>query len=453
MFEKFMAFYYAFDQINQRSPVPMNVLILDTCVLNEEKLTNLLSDFNLTPKIVSLLNLDDTNNYNSNSARFKNQFVNLIGDYNPFVYNFQQTKNDKQNFFFNENADLDKKNHQMLTLARSIIDFCVRLKWTTINLVYSNEFNKNYFIFEANRNNICVDKTANVNLKDIANLQNDWNTFTQSLDSNIIILLSSTDVNEYLIKYSNKNLLEKFIWIGDKNLKSASINVHKNFRKTIEHEIILKRYSKESSMDQDMTNALDNLSKYFNINNQRMNHKLLNAWLHEYWQRKFHCSVYTQKHDPKCFDSKYARKALLNIKEIKRIIDFIKTMSGTISKFITNRCNNGTLEQFDEQCLYNYHQRSELKNNIIEDLSNNNYYQNEFKQINADGHYEVEVMTNFGKTINIFNSLNWVNVSDLILNRSSKIYTNCRSSCNYCAIQLSQSKYTNKSVNMLFSGM
>lgn len=491
-----MAIYYSLNSINnklqqqqqqrQLSGEPsslstnLNILLLDLCTLKEDKLATILSDYNFTPKVVAVLSLageqnsminNDGNrngNFNDNNVvhqlgqRFKNQFLNLLGDYNPFVYSFHQSsKNEKQHFFLtnNENnvADFDmKKNHQMLT-SRMIIDLCVRMKWTTINIVYSNEFIRNYFQFEANKMNICMDKTIQITVKDIGRsmFANEWQSFTQTLDTNIIILLTNTDINEFLIKYSSKYILDRFIWIGDKYLKTAATNSLKNYRKTIEYGIVLKRYQKDHSIDQEMTVALDDLSKYFNINNQRLGNKMINDWLHEYWQRKFHCSPYTQKHDSKCFDSKYARKAMLNIKEIKRLMDFSKTLSTSIIKFVTNKCLNVTVnqqQQFDELCLYNFHLRNELKQNIIEDLSNNNYFLNDYKPINSDNHYELEILSNQAKKINLFNSFNWSNISDFLstnINGHSH-FINCRTSCNYCTLQLSQSK--NKSVNMLFSG-
>lgn len=481
------------------SSLNLNILLLDLCTLNEEKLTTILSDYNFTPKIIAILSLNGeqnsmmiSNNNNNNNGngnrngngqnivhqlgqRFKNQFLNLLGDYNPFVYSFHQSSsnNDRQNFFLttnNENnnnvADIDvKKNHQMLT-SRLIIDLCVRMKWTTINIVYSNEFIRNYFQFEANKMNICVDKTIQITGKDIERKSfttNEWQSFTQQLDTNILIVLTNQEINEFLIKYSSKYVLDRFIWIGDKYLKTAATNSLKNYRKSIQYGIVLKRYQKDhhsSIIDHEMSIALDDLSKYYNINNQRVGNKIINDLLHEYWQRKFHCSSYTQKYDPKCFDSKYARKAMLNIKDIKRLMDFSKTLSTTIMKFMSNRCLNVTnqqqqQQQFDELCLYNFHLRNELKQNIIEDLSNNNYYLNyDYKQtINVDNHYEMEILLNQAKTINIFNTLNWPNITDFfaLKNINNNGRNNCRTSCTYCTLQLSQSK--NKSVNMLFSGI
>src|SRR5699024_2013597 len=122
--------------------------------------------YSLLPKIISVLTLTSNNDVDN---QFKSEFVKLLNDYNPFVYSFHQQDKyeDRQNFFFNENSFLDRKNEQML-VSRSVVDFCNRMKWSTVNLVYSNEFNKNYFIFEANRNNICVDKTFQVTINDIA---------------------------------------------------------------------------------------------------------------------------------------------------------------------------------------------------------------------------------------------------------------------------------------------
>src|SRR5699024_5453025 len=105
--------------------------------------------FKLLPKIVSIVNLLEANHLN---LTISNQLFNMISDYSPLVYNLYRAKQEEQqqSFFFNEKSNSNDNANQVL---RSIVDFCSRSKWLVVNLVYSNEFSKNYFLFEANQNN------------------------------------------------------------------------------------------------------------------------------------------------------------------------------------------------------------------------------------------------------------------------------------------------------------
>lgn len=51
---------------------------------------------------------------------------------------------------------------------------------------------------------------------------------------------------------------------------------------------------------------------------------MLVRWLKEYWKKKFNCVSNGQQRDSKCFASNYVRKSLINVKETKRLIDFVK---------------------------------------------------------------------------------------------------------------------------------
>src|SRR5699024_7604834 len=125
------------------------------CAYNKQQLQQLVAaqNYKLLPKIVSIVNLLEANHLN---LSISNQLFNMISDYSPLVYNLYRAKQeDQQSFFFNEKANTNENGNLVL---RSIVDLCTRSKWPVVNLVYSNEFSKNYFLVEANQNNICVDK-------------------------------------------------------------------------------------------------------------------------------------------------------------------------------------------------------------------------------------------------------------------------------------------------------
>jgi len=327
MFEKLMAFYSALEQHNQLSPVHLGMIVLDTCVYNKQHLQQLAStqNYKLLPKIVSIINLLEANQLN---LSISNQLYNIISDYSPFVYNLYKPKfEDQQNFFLNEKASsVENANH----ILRSIVDFCNRNKWTVVNLVYSNEFNKNYFLFEANQNSICVDKAIQVTLKDIAKPQfkDNWNQFVKSLDSQVVVILANADIVEYLIKYLDNTSLEKNVWIGDSILKAGLVNAQKNLRKNVRNLIILRKLTRDNSLDLlQSASSIDNLSRYFDVKNVKVhNNKIMANWLYEYWNRKFNCWRNETKQD--CFEVKKARKSLTGpAKELKHIIDFGQGMS------------------------------------------------------------------------------------------------------------------------------
>lgn len=125
-------------------------------------------------------------------------------------------------------------------------------------------------------------------------------------------------------------------------------------------------------------------------------------------------------------------------------------LASSVANFVHQKCNSTTTSsQMDDSCIYNFHVRNELKNRIIDDLNRNNYL-NDIRKVNADSNYEVEVVTNFGKTLNIFNSLNWLNVSSLVSQAGSPVSGACKSSCDSCRAQLSQNR--NKTNHLLFAG-
>ena len=108
--------------------------------------------------------------------------------------------------------------------------------------------------------------------------------------------------------------------VGDENLKTGS----SNYRKAIANVAVIKRRSTENSIDHKaLTSAMDNLSKYFELNNQNVKTGMLDKWLKQYWRKKFNCFDSVQKRNDKCFASSYVRKSLINVKETKRLIDFI----------------------------------------------------------------------------------------------------------------------------------
>lgn len=323
-----MAFYFALDQHNEVSPVHLGAFVLDSCAYSRQQLQQLASaqNYKLLPKVVSIVNLLEGNHLN---LTISNQLFTMISDYSPLVYNLYRSKQeDQQSFFFNEKSNANENANNVM---RSIIDFCARSKFPVVNLIYSNEFSKNYFLFEANQNNICVDKTFKVTLKDIAKRQfkEPWSQFTESLDSPITVILTSADISEYLIKFSDKKMLDTNVWIGDKNLKAGSVNAHQNVRKTFQNLIILKKLERDNSLNLvPMSSMLDGLSRYFDINHDRTRSNAVSNWLVEYWHRKYNCLLNEKKQD--CFTVNNARKGLINGKELKHIIDFAQ------GKFIIN---------------------------------------------------------------------------------------------------------------------
>lgn len=114
------------------------------------------------------------------------------------------------------------------------------------------------------------------------------------------------------------------------------------------------------------------------------------------------------------------------------------------------KCKNTTGGQIDDLCLYNYHLRNELKNSIVDNLSNNNYF-DDLKKANTDGSYEIQLLSNYGKTLNVYNSINWIEAPKMIPGLVTNIQTACNSSCDSCRTQLSQSK--SKSISMFFAGL
>lgn len=128
-------------------------------------------------------------------------------------------------------------------------------------------------------------------------------------------------------------------------------------------------------------------------------------------------------------------------------------LAKSVSKFVHRKCNDS--KERADACLYNVHLRNELKNNLIDDLNKNNYL-NDIRKVNIDSNYEVEVVTNYGKALDTFNSFNWLNVTNLLLtNRTNgkavPIRASCRSSCDFCRAQLVQSR--NRSTQLLSSGL
>ncbi|KAH9389590.1 hypothetical protein TYRP_007134 [Tyrophagus putrescentiae] len=447
MFEKLMAFQFALDQ----SPVHLGVIVLDSCSYSKQHLQQLASahNYKLLPKIVSIVNLLEANHLN---LTISNQLFNMIGDYSPLVYNLFKAKAaqeaDRQSFFFNEKSTANENANHIL---RSIVDLCSRSKWPVVNLVYSNEFSKNYFLFEANQNNICVDKTMSVTLKDIAKPQfrSDWATFTASLDSQITVVLTNADLIEYLIKYSDKETLDRIVWVGDKNLKTGADNVRKSLKKSFQNMVTVKKAA--TSIDSmPVASVIDGLSSYFDVNNAnaRSRSKAVTNWLYEYWHRKFNCLLNAKKQEKACFEVKNARKALSNTQELKHVIDFAQVLSKSISKFVTGKCNSSS-----DDCIYNVQLRNELKNSLIDDLNKNNYL-NDIRKVNAESNYQVEVASNHGATLNTFTSFNLMNVSSLVATNLSDgqsvlVSAVCRSSCDYCRTQLLQSR--NRSNHLLSS--
>ncbi|KPM05712.1 pheromone and odorant receptor-like protein [Sarcoptes scabiei] len=502
LFEKLLALFFAMDRIDRQQSTPLNLLVLDVCILTEQKLIRTISDYNLDQKITAFLSFED----HKGSQTFRQSrkyFLNLLGDHSPFEYAFQRPSsslsfsslstsiNDRNDFVLNEKIDfIDRKNHQMLS-SRSIIDLCKRMHWSSVNLIYSNEFNKNYFIFEANKNNICVDRTLRMSFEDLnrANFVTEWTQNLHPIDTSIlVVLVDSIEIVEFLLENASKNLLENFIWIGDQNLKHSMTSMQKKYKINLRYGVVVRRFNKESFLDrQEPSTLMDEFAHYYEVNNQRVSHKILNQWLHEYWKRKFHCSIYTQKFDPKCFDGRYATKTLINAKEMSKIIDFGRTISDAITKFLSNDCKDfgeefsshsdhrrnqtssfDDIESFAKDslatstgiCLSNFNFRNKLKTFITNELIDKNLLNvNDYGQPNdnimANGNhggggdeYEIEIITDFGKKINILDSLNWKNVSYIVPSIES-LQTECRLNCHFCLAQLSQSK--NKTINMLFS--
>lgn len=206
IFENLMAFYYALDLVNQNSSIRLNTLIVDSCAHNKQSLQRLASiqNYKSLSKVVSIISLSEGN------QPLSNELWNMLSDYNPFVYNFYRKRFDGQNFFFNENNDYSRSDNQMFML-RSIVDFCLKNHWHTVNLVYTNEFNKNYFFFEANKNNICVEKTFKIAPKSFSKnkFYEEWRSFANSTDSQIMVLLVDSATVDYLFKSSSKQLLDK----------------------------------------------------------------------------------------------------------------------------------------------------------------------------------------------------------------------------------------------------
>lgn len=125
-------------------------------------------------------------------------------------------------------------------------------------------------------------------------------------------------------------------------------------------------------------------------------------------------------------------------------------LGGVVSKFVQGKCNNTSGDEIDDLCLYNYHLRNELKNSIVDQLnSNNNNHLADYQTNSNDDAYDVQVLFNYGKTLKLFNSFNWINTSTIVLD--ANISTVCRTSCSYCQSQLSQSR--SKSISMLFAGL
>lgn len=202
-----MAFHYALDRVNRNSTVQLNTLILDSCAHNKQSLQRLatIQNYKTLSKIVSIISLTDGN------QSLSNELWNMLNDYNPFVYNLYRRKfGNQQNFFFNQNMNYNPNDNQMFIL-QSIVDYCSRNNWLTVNLVYVNEFNKNYFIFEANKNNICVDKTFKVSSNQLtkSKLVGEWNEFTTNLDTHVIVFLADSNNIEFLIKSTRNQYLNK----------------------------------------------------------------------------------------------------------------------------------------------------------------------------------------------------------------------------------------------------
>ena len=317
-----MAFGFALDRHNHQSSFRLGALVVDSCAYNRQQIQQLASvqNFKLLPKTVSIVNMLVGNQVNMNVS---NQLFNMISDYSPFVYNLYRPKSDEQqqSFFFNEKANLnDNGNH----ILRSIVDFCTRNKWPVVNLVYANSFTKDFFLFEANQNNVCVDKTFQVTLKDVVRpqFQNDWSRFVRSLDTQVLAVLAGSDIAEYLFKYSDKYTLENIIWVGDKNLKTGLLSAQKKWRRGVRNLAIMKKLNRDNVDLVPLSSMIDDLSKYFDVNGDRIRNKMITNWLYEYWHRKFNCLLNAKNSD--CFEVKHARKTLINTKELKYIIDFGK---------------------------------------------------------------------------------------------------------------------------------
>lgn len=325
LLEKLMTFYYAIDQVNNKNPnTKIGLLVLDSCAFVKQQVQQFFaagSNFKLLSKLVAILNLFDPNNAVSTEV------FSIRDDSNLFFYNFHYAKFKQPNdFVFSDKFESSLVDVQAFKI-RALVDVLSRNRWTTVNLVYSNEFDKNYFTIEANKNNICVDRILKVTMQDISNsvFKKTWDAFLNSTNTNILVPITSVEVSENLLKHSDI-ALDQYIWLGLKSLKTAAKNSLKNYQKTPKTMIIAKRWSSDNNNTLHYHEMeLDQLSPYFELNSSKiLEHKQLAKLVEQYWQAKFNCQPKIIHNNRNCFKGNYALQTFLNIKETKHLVDFAK---------------------------------------------------------------------------------------------------------------------------------
>lgn len=469
-----MPLYYAIDEANsQPQDTKLGVLLMDSCAFDQQQLKQSFavgSNYKMLSKLVAVLNFVDPEN------PVDTQVFSTIDEYNLFFYNFHNVKYKQQpsDLVFGGKLQSSLLDVQTFKL-RTLVDLLARNRWTTVNLVYSSEFDKNYFTAEANKNDICVDRVLKVTSADIGGdqLKKTWDAFLGTTTTNVLVTVTSTEVGEHLIKVSDTADLDRFLWLGLKTLKVAAKNALKNYQKMPKNMIIAQRWSsdKNSSTLHYHEMELDQLSPYFEVDSSKIKErKALAKLVEQYWLTKFNCHPKALADGSgNCFKGDYALKTLFNIKETKHLVDFAKGKQGyfnennfnqsnyisalttTISKYIVSKCTNTTTttntttNKVTEMCLTNYHLRKELKNNMIDNLAtldvNHNNVPEGRRTAEAELAYELELSTKYGKVSKDFSSFNVPSMLAELVGQKIGVVVECgANNCEPCKTQLAQSR-------------
>lgn len=461
--EQVMTFHYATQQLNAKNQRKLALLVLDVCSFNSQYLS-LAENYKLLSKIVSIVTIGENSQLKN---LISNQLYSLVNENSPFMYDFNLNLiEESKNFLL---ADIAKQQNgasslnQYLSTVKPLISFVLENKWQSINLVYTNDFSKNYFIYEANKMGVCVESAFQIHLQNVQDprLQLNWNSFANSSDTKVIIFLANSEVIEYLLKLSEQTFLDKFVLIGDGSLKVATENAYKVYGKLPRTVVIINLASpNQPPVNKGSESSLDQLYANFITFNQHPSS--LDKLIHEYWSTKYGCSASQVDAAGRCNNINLVSNALQsNSTQIRRTIHFTHVLGASIIQFIAGRCNGSSSSSSsamaDDQCFNNYNLRKDMRGFIFDELSKNNYFQdvngNNKIGTDNDNQFEFEVRTGYNRTVVTLTSANIKTVSRDLLPLARQNAT-CWSSCQFCQAQLAQSKFKIDSTNRnnLFMG-
>ncbi len=205
-----MAFTYALEMVNtNRSLLPdiqLGAIVFDDCGHNEraqERLLSFLSssDSNKIPPktLVSLITYSEKAGHEVNEILEENKIIHLTA---PVIQPSEELSIIRTS---NTRTSPTKKSE-----INTIVDLILKYEWPLVNLIYSDEDEKNMFVIQANKKKICVDfMFALSEDMTVDEVKKDMNLLSERSESKIVIVLANLKINSLVLNSASDYMLKK----------------------------------------------------------------------------------------------------------------------------------------------------------------------------------------------------------------------------------------------------